>query len=75
MSISVNSYGHDGTSRLDYVVATNSNFQTVCGSDGFHTLPQLTPGTYAITASSTGFKTYVQSGAPRADGAGKRSGG
>lgn len=41
---------------------TNSRFQTVTGSDGFYTLPQLAPGGYSLTASAKGFKSYVQSG-------------
>jgi hypothetical protein len=43
-------------------VDTNSQFPTVAGPEGFYTIPLLPPGVYQVTAESSGFKKYVQSG-------------
>ena len=41
---------------------TNSRFQTTTNTDGLYTIPFLPPGAYELTAETTGFKKYVQSG-------------
>ena len=41
---------------------TNSKFETATNSEGLYTLPLLPPGTYQLTADSSGFKKYIQSG-------------
>ncbi len=40
-------------------VATNISRETVTTSDGVYEIPYLTPGTYRLTATGSGFKTFV----------------
>ena len=41
-------------------VATNEARQTVTGGEGRYTFSQLLPGSYDVTAESTGFRSLVQ---------------
>lgn len=43
-------------------VATGVKFTTVSGADGVYLFPQLPIGTYSISATVSGFKTYTASG-------------
>ncbi len=49
-----------------HVTATNAatgvKFDTVSGSDGVYLFPELPVGTYSITATAAGFKTFTASG-------------
>jgi hypothetical protein len=39
--------------------ATGTSFDTVTGSTGSYSVPALNPGTYSVTVSLSGFKTFV----------------
>src|SRR5712691_2220374 len=41
-------------------VATNEARQTITGAEGRYTFSQLLPGSYDVTAESTGFRSLIQ---------------
>ncbi len=41
-------------------IGTEAKFETTSAADGGYTLPFLAPGSYRLTAESTGFKRYVR---------------
>ena len=42
--------------------STNATFVATTGQDGFYSAPQLAPGAYTITVTSTGFNRLVRTG-------------